>query len=564
MSIIGGMPVSPELIQYVWAPFEKWNTVSVVKVLPGAMYLEGLMNSVFVTRGPSALRGIMTAKSKNERPVARINLSNTVIFSPLICYLDRFANKAATLATQIKKSLIRNKTHLTMKRFGLYLLSILLLTACSPEESHSQEESEFTFRNVTTGLDTPWEVAMGPDGMLWITERPGRISRVDPDGDGTQMEVTVIDEVFEKPDDGEWGLMGLTFHPEFDTEPWVYIGYTYGTEQDPKNKIVRFRWENGQMGETETVIEDIDGAWNHDGCRVRFGPDGKLYVTMGDAAIPSLAQNPMSPNGKILRVNDDGSIPEDNPFAMMDGYHPLIYSMGHRNPQGLIWANGILYSSEHGANTDDELNIIEAGENYGWPMIEGYCDNESGNVNCSEYVDPIRSYNPQSNTEALAGIDYYPADGNIEGWRNSILLTALAQRKLIVASLSSDGREVTDSREFFVGKWGRLRDVLVTDDQRVFVAVSNRDGRGNPRPEDDRIIEIVHSSTSVEEDSGTALPFPNPVSGIVTLPHAKGKIIDIMGREVAQIAKGTWDCSAAARGPYRFVSSGRSYSLRVE
>lgn len=452
-----------------------------------------------------------------------------------------------------------------MRRLILNLFVLLLLTSCTTENAEAQSEDAFEFRNVTTGLDTPWEVAMGPDGMLWITERPGRISRVDPDGDGTQMEVAVIDEVFEKPNDGEWGLMGLTFDPDFANEPWVYIGYTYGTEAKPRNKVVRFRWENEQMGETQTVIDDIKGAWNHDGCRVKFGPDGKLYITMGDAAIPALSQDPMSPNGKILRVNPDGSIPEDNPFAELDGYHPLIYSMGHRNPQGLVWANGILYSSEHGAQTDDELNIIKPGENYGWPMIEGYCDNESSNVDCSEFIDPIRSYNPQARTEALAGIDYYPSDGKIEEWQNSILLTALARRKLIVANLSEDGLQVTDSREFFVNKWGRLRDVLVTEDQRVFVAVSNRDGRGNPRAEDDRIIEIMLIEGSAEEeDRGALMPFPNPVSGVVTLPSLKGKIVDVSGRLIAEIFDGKWESRGSVSGTYFFISDAGAYRLSVE
>jgi len=452
-------------------------------------------------------------------------------------------------------------------RFTYLLILTIIITACSSETANSQNQDQFEFRNITTGLDTPWEVAMGPDGMLWVTERYGRISRIDPNTENSeQMEVIIIDEVFEKPNDGEWGLMGLTFHPDFDNEPWVYIGYTYGTAQDPKNKIVRFRWESGQVGVIETLIDDIKGWWNHDGCRVKFGPDEKLYITMGDAAVPNLAQDPMSTSGKILRMNDDGSIPEDNPFAMLDGYDPYIYSMGHRNPQGLVWANGILYSSEHGPDTDDELNIIEAGKNYGWPIVNGYCDNEP-TENCENMTDPIRSYHPNTTTEALAGIDYYPSDGPIEGWRNSILLTALRQRKLIVANLSADGRDVIDSREFFRQEWGRLRDVLVTDDHRVFVAVSNRDGRGNPSAEDDRIIEIIYKTSSVETDGGSLLPFPNPSSYEINLPYKSGRIVDITGSLVSEITGGIWDLTTingiAAPGQYFFVANSKIFPLFI-
>jgi hypothetical protein len=206
-------------------------------------------------------------------------------------------------------------------------------------------------------------------------------------------------------------------------------------------------------------------------------------------------------------MNPDGSIPDDNPFS-----ESYIWSLGHRNPQGLVFGpSGILYSSEHGPNSDDELNIIEKGGNYGWPNVMGYCDGASEIPFCETYnvVEPIMAWTP---TLAVAGIDYYDHQA-IQEWQHSILMTNLKASRLVVMNLSEDGMSVVDDEQYFSGWWGRLRAVCVAPDGRVFIATSNRDGRGSVRAGDDRIIELkAETTTGIEDDFRKSLIYPNPLT----------------------------------------------------
>lgn len=353
----------------------------------------------------------------------------------------------------------------------------------------SQAQDELLTRNVVTGLDTPWEILWGPDNYIWITERYGRISRLNPET-GELIELISISEVLE---DGERGLMGLALHPEFETNPWVYTIYTYGTTSDTKIKLVRYIYDGAKLHTPEIIIDNILGWWNHDGSRIWIDPDDMtLFMTMGDAAKPDLAQDHKSLNGKTLRMNLDGSIPDDNPYP-----NSYIWTTGNRNAQGLVVANGIMYSSEHGPSSDDELNIIYKGRNYGWPTVKGFCDTQQEKIYCadSNVVEPIAAWTP---TLAVAGIDYYNSD-LIPEWKNSILMTTLKAATLVQIKLTEDGLQMDYEKNFFSGKYGRLRDICISPDGRVFIATSNKDGRGSPAQVDDRIIEISSSSTSNEE-----------------------------------------------------------------
>jgi glucose/arabinose dehydrogenase len=422
---------------------------------------------------------------------------------------------------------------------------LLLLLVCA-SYANSQEFEE---REVIGNLDTVWELFWGDDDHLWITERYGRISRVNPETGDIQHLIT-IDDVFE---DGERGLMGL-FKYTIDGKEYAYTVYTYLRGEDTYIKLVRYEFDGSQLIDPTIIMDDIRGYWNHDGARIWIDSnDETMYLAMGDRAVTQTAQDLDSYNGKILRMNLDGSVPEDNPFK---GSH--VWSYGHRNPQGLIMHNGILYSAEHGPNTDDELNIIEKGRNYGWPHVNGYCDQPSEMDYCEKnnVVEPILSMSPQR-TYAVCGIDFYDHD-LIEEWKNSVLVVALKDRMLVQVKLDPTGREVLEENFYFKGKYGRLRDVCVSPDGRVFLGTSNRDGRGSPGATDDRIIEIKPKSTSVEEESrGELRCFPNPADDVINIDFGGGSanstlsVVNMFGsvvfsKDIREMGSFDWDLTDAS------------------
>lgn len=340
-------------------------------------------------------------------------------------------------------------------------------------------------RDVITNLDTPWEVLWGPDDMIWFTERPGRVSRMDPET-GQRKVILTLTDVYEQ---SESGLLGMVHHPSFPDSPYVFLVYNYREATAIKERVVRYTWGSDTLTNRMLLIEDLAGSGNHNGSRLVIGADGKLLVTTGDATVQSQAQDHTSLNGKILRMNLDGSIPPDNPWANAPGRSGYLYTTGHRNPQGLhLASNGILYSSEHGPNNDDEINIITPGRNYGWPTVQGFCDQPAEQTFCndSNVVEPIFAWTP---TIATAGLEYYDNPA-IPEWRNSLLLVTLKEQDLRQLKLSSDGRQIVSETIFFNNRWGRLRDLCVSPDGRVFIGVSERDGRGSPVTGDDRIVEI--------------------------------------------------------------------------
>ncbi|MHC1774882.1 MAG: PQQ-dependent sugar dehydrogenase [Lentimicrobium sp.] len=389
-----------------------------------------------------------------------------------------------------------------------FIVLIFLLIGCS-KKSESQLYVGSTTIDTTTiisGLNTPWEIFWGPDSHIWFTERLGKVSRLNP-ATGQRSVLLTIPDVIET---GESGLLGLTLHPDFTDEPFVYLVYTYMSGSAMKEKLVRYTWNGLALENPEVLIDNINANTNHDGSRLTFGPDGKLYMSTGDAWTTGYSQNLNYLNGKILRINDDGSIPSDNPFP-----GKYIWSYGLRNSQGLVFSpSGILYGSEHGPNTDDELNILESGRNYGWPAVAGFCNLPEEISFCSEnnVKEPLTAWTP---TLAVAGIDFY-SHPDIPEWQNCILMTTLKAGKLVSLKLSPDGLSVTEQADWFAGEWGRLRDICISPDGRVFLAVSNRDGRGTPGPGDDRIVEIeATGSIGLSDQQKTKSKIkiiPNPVS----------------------------------------------------
>ena len=275
-----------------------------------------------------------------------------------------------------------------LHRAAQLLFAFLLLLVAGSYKSTPDEISIFTTPNLrhaptikltaesvratvlTEGLSFPWEILWGPDDHIWMTERGGRISRVNP----ATGKLTALLQVPDVRSRGEGGLLGMALHPDFKTTPQVFIVYNYSNKNSYREKVVRYNYTNGQLVNPTTILDNIDAAGIHNGSRLLFGPDKKLFITTGDAANQSSSQNLNNLNGKILRILPDGTIPSDNPFPG----NP-VWSYGHRNPQGLVFIGNKLFSSEHGPSTDDEINIIEKGRNYGWPEVTGYCTgNEKG------------------------------------------------------------------------------------------------------------------------------------------------------------------------------------------
>ena len=333
----------------------------------------------------------------------------------------------------------------------------------SDPEGASVERVEVS--TLATDLEVPWSFAFLPGGDALVTERDsGRLLRVSPSGE--------VQEIQTLPEggSGEGGLLGVAVSPDYEDDRYIYAYYT--TRVD--NRVVRFR-----MGERpEPILTGIPVNTYHDGGRIKFGPDGLLYVSTGDAGDSGNSQDRNSLGGKILRIEPDGSVPADNPFPG----NP-VYSYGHRNVEGLAWdSEGQLYASEFGASTWDEVNRIEAGENYGWPAVEGRGGEDQG------YVDPITVW-PTS--EASPSGTEIMVEGAIPQWEGDLFVAALRGERLWRLELNDSG-EVVDREKLLDGEVGRVRDVIQAPDGSLWVSTSNYDTYGNPVSEqDDRILRLA-------------------------------------------------------------------------
>ena len=353
----------------------------------------------------------------------------------------------------------------------------------APSSTSSSVVAALQAVTVVEGLSIPWEMRFLPDGRLLVTEREGRVVLADVES-GDVTEVGRIDVLAR----GEGGLMGLALDPGFPEPADIYVSYTHSQGGDAQNRVSRFALE-GLDGPTpglgvETVLLDgIPAGSNHNGSRVAFGPDGYLWVTTGDSGDGDLAQQMDSLAGKVLRMTKDGQAAPDNPFPDEPYPFSLIYTLGHRNPQGLAFhpVSGEAYVTEHGPSDNDEINKLQAGGNYGWPDLRGKVD-EPG------FIDPIASWSP---TIAPAGALFYTS-GRLSALDGCFVFVTLKESdlRILVPTDTADFAAVAEERVLFDDEFGRLRAIAVGPDGYLFVSTSNLDGRGDPRPGDDRIIRI--------------------------------------------------------------------------
>jgi glucose/arabinose dehydrogenase len=269
----------------------------------------------------------------------------------------------------------------------------------------------------------------------------------------------------------------MATHPSFNTNGFVYLVYTVPGTDGPIGRLVRYRAVGGTLGEASVLVDDIPASNIHNGSRLRFGPDGALYMTFGDHATPSIAQDLSALNGKILRLNEDGTTPRDNPF------NSPVWSWGHRNPQGLDWhpTSRALYETEHGQTGNDEVNLIERGRNYGWPVIEG-------NETRPDMVAPLTFFTP---SVAPSGASFYRGS-TFPSFRNQLFVATLRGQALLrIAFDAANPRRVQSVERLMEGRYGRLRDVVTGPDGALYICTSNRDGRATPAADDDRILRLA-------------------------------------------------------------------------
>ena len=422
------------------------------------------------------------------------------------------------------------------------------------------------FRVVASGLDGPWEIAIGPDGYLWVTERAGpRITRVNP-SDGSKITAATLADVY--VDRGQNGLLGMALHPDLlrgAGHDYVYVAYTYDADPGPgvlrRGKVRRYTYDarTHTLDRPTDLIVNLPASLDHLGFRMIFGPDQKLYLSIGDQGnnglrspcppnraqeLPSasavLAQDWTGYQGKVLRMNLDGSIPTDNP--VLAGVRSHIFSYGHRNPQGLVFGpTGILYESEHGPDTDDELNILEGGRNYGWPNVAGYNDDQaytyaawfaSSPAPCAslhfsttrippsvpqqresawhaaDFAPPILTlftvpagYDPETQgraTVAPSGIDISATKDSAEGWATSLWITSLTRGRIYRVDLTADGRAVKGTFTEHFRSVNRYRDVAIDPSRhRVYIVT---DATGSTR-------DVNGHETRALENPGAILEF---------------------------------------------------------
>ncbi|MFM7588624.1 MAG: PQQ-dependent sugar dehydrogenase [Bacteroidota bacterium] len=331
---------------------------------------------------------------------------------------------------------------------------------------------------VASGLNVPWEILVQGD-YLWMTERHGLVSRVHR---STKAKTVVLDLQTIVYQQSESGLLGMVLHPAFPTVPHVFVAYTYSSG-GIKERIVRYEFDGQVLINPVTILDNIIGNGTHNGCRLVFGADTTLYLSTGDAQNLSTPQSLSSLNGKILRIHPDGTVPANNPWP-----GSAVFSRGHRNVQGMLrMPNDSILLSEHGASTDDEIQWLRKGRNYGWPSVEGFCNTPSENTFCqaNAVVEPLVAYTP---TIAPSDMVFYQ-NPYFPEFHNKVLLTVLKNKQLRALGLNAAGDSVVSDLVYLNNIFGRLRDIAVGPNQEIYLA-TNGNSWANTDPYTHMIIRI--------------------------------------------------------------------------
>lgn len=390
------------------------------------------------------------------------------------------------------RALFHTRTRGRVPICSLLMLSIIFAIACGrapagrgAEENFntSGSRSEFRVEAVAENLEVPWSIVFAPDDRIFVTERPGRV-RVIENG---RLKPEPLFKVPDVEPTGESGLMGLALHPQFASNHLLYLSYAYRGNGEQLVRVVRYRETGTTLTEPKVIIENIPAAPNHAGCRLHFGPDQKLYISTGDGTVWERAQQLDSLAGKILRLNDDGSVPQDNPFVGRAGARPEIWAYGSRNSQGFDWQPGsnLMFETEHGPSGfeglgqgGDEFNLVERGANLGWPTIHHRQTREG-------MVSPLLEYSPAC---APASGMFYRGSAFAQ-FRGNFFFGCLRGARIIRVVLN--GRQVVGQENLLEGEFGRIRDIAEGPEGAIYFSTSNRDGRGSPATNDDRILRLV-------------------------------------------------------------------------
>ena len=372
----------------------------------------------------------------------------------------------------------------------LSLVTLLALACGRPSpgrgagELEISPDSQTTFKveTVVGNLEVVWSIVWTPDGRMIFTERKGRV-RVFENGKLREAPLFTVPDV--EPG-GESGLMSVALHPQFASNHLLYLSYAYNGGNGQRVRVARYREMPSGFTDRKIIIEDIPATYLHAGCRLRFGPDGKLYITTGDATQRELAQQLDSLAGKTLRLNDDGTVPGDNPFVGRADARPEIWTYGNRNAQGIDFQPGtnLLFETEHGPSGfdgpggGDEVNILERGKNYGWPVIHHRATHEG-------MESPLLEYTPA----CAPGSGMFYRGAAFPQFKNNFFFGCLRGTRIIRVTL--DGRRVVSQENLLEGKYGRIRDIAEGPDGLIYFSTSNRDGRGQSASDDDRILRLV-------------------------------------------------------------------------
>ncbi|MBL7941577.1 MAG: PQQ-dependent sugar dehydrogenase [Flavobacteriales bacterium] len=411
-----------------------------------------------------------------------------------------------------------------------FFIALAALAGICCQSSTVEAQPTWTVGNTTltetdlvTGVSLPWEILWGPDDYIWCSTRPGLVLRIDPETGNYETVLDLTDIIFDEGS-GEPGMLGMALYPNWDVLQRVFIVYCHGSGFNVSERLSAFDYSDGQLVNEQILIDEIPAGYIHDGSRIIITSDFKIMMTTGDTGDGGDSSQDLDAiNGKVLRVNLDGSIPSDNPDPSS-----YVWSYGHRNGQGLcVGPTGIIYESEHGQNASDEFNIIEPGRNYGWPNVQGACNTMSEQTYCTEnnVKEPLKEWTP---CVAVNGISYYnhPA---IPEWENSIIMGVMGglggangnNDRVSVLHLSDDGLTVESEDQYFTSLNQRFRDVCINPyNGCLYVALNGSQYPGNGPNK-------IKAFCNLDFDSGLKPENQGPTQSISLYPNPAGNEIHV-------------------------------------